>query len=148
MFDGFRTVGTTSASIAATLGYRDGRRMTFDEDPAVVRRIVVYVFHVRVPPLTALAVSIPNRNPTGLDSGRKPARAAKSATCFNRRSRAATNTELSGRTADFTPRRRLWFQQAGAQRNARMRSGRIRQSSRRKLSSYSISKRSLCLASS
>jgi len=36
---GFRAIGTTSAGIAATLGYPDGQRMGLEENLAVVRRI-------------------------------------------------------------------------------------------------------------
>jgi 2-methylisocitrate lyase-like PEP mutase family enzyme len=38
--EGFRAVGTTSAGIAATLGYPDGQRMSLEESVAVVGRIV------------------------------------------------------------------------------------------------------------
>jgi len=36
---GFKAIGTTSAGIAATLGYPDGQRMSLEENLAVVRRI-------------------------------------------------------------------------------------------------------------
>jgi len=36
---GFKAIGTTSAGIAATLGYPDGQRMSLEENVAVVRRI-------------------------------------------------------------------------------------------------------------
>lgn len=37
--EGFKAIGTTSAGIAATLGYPDGQRMTLAENLAVARRI-------------------------------------------------------------------------------------------------------------
>jgi 2-methylisocitrate lyase-like PEP mutase family enzyme len=37
--EGFKAVGTTSAGIAATLGYADGQRMSLRENAEVVRRI-------------------------------------------------------------------------------------------------------------
>jgi 2-methylisocitrate lyase-like PEP mutase family enzyme len=49
-FDGFKAIGTTSAGIAATLGYGDGQWITLDENPGVVRRIVAYALHVREHP--------------------------------------------------------------------------------------------------
>jgi len=39
--EGFRAIGTTSAGIAATLGYSDGQQMSLFENLDVVRRIVV-----------------------------------------------------------------------------------------------------------
>jgi 2-methylisocitrate lyase-like PEP mutase family enzyme len=41
--EGFRAVGTTSAGIAAALGFADGERMTVDDNLAVCRRIVEHV---------------------------------------------------------------------------------------------------------
>ena len=38
--EGFKAVGTTSAGIAATLGYPDGQRMSLLENIEAVRRIV------------------------------------------------------------------------------------------------------------
>jgi 2-methylisocitrate lyase-like PEP mutase family enzyme len=38
--EGFKAIGTTSAGIAATLGYADGQKMTLAENIEVVRRIV------------------------------------------------------------------------------------------------------------
>jgi 2-methylisocitrate lyase-like PEP mutase family enzyme len=38
--EGFNAIGTTSAGIAATLGYADGQKMTLTENIEVVRRIV------------------------------------------------------------------------------------------------------------
>jgi 2-methylisocitrate lyase-like PEP mutase family enzyme len=38
--EGFKAIGTTSAGIAATLGYADGQRMSLAENMDVVRRIV------------------------------------------------------------------------------------------------------------
>jgi 2-methylisocitrate lyase-like PEP mutase family enzyme len=38
--EGFKAIGTTSAGIAATLGYADGQNMTLAENIEVVRRIV------------------------------------------------------------------------------------------------------------
>lgn len=38
--EGFQAIGTTSAGIAATLGYADGQRMSLAENMDVVRRIV------------------------------------------------------------------------------------------------------------
>ncbi len=40
---GFKAIGTTSAGIAASLGYPDGERMSLAETIEVVRRIVQYV---------------------------------------------------------------------------------------------------------
>ena len=37
---GFQAIGTTSAGIAASLGYPDGQKISFDEHLAIVRRIV------------------------------------------------------------------------------------------------------------
>lgn len=48
-FDGFKAIGTTGAGITVTLGYRDGQRMTLDENPGVLRRIVASVLRVRGP---------------------------------------------------------------------------------------------------
>jgi 2-methylisocitrate lyase-like PEP mutase family enzyme len=48
-FDGFRAIGTTGAGVAPTLGYREGQRMTLEENPGVVRRIVASVLRVRGP---------------------------------------------------------------------------------------------------
>jgi 2-methylisocitrate lyase-like PEP mutase family enzyme len=45
-FEGFKAVGTTSAGVAATLGYPDGQRISLAEAVEVVRRIVA---QVRVP---------------------------------------------------------------------------------------------------
>lgn len=41
--EGFKAIGTTSAGIAATLGYPDGQRMSLGETTDVVRRIVEHV---------------------------------------------------------------------------------------------------------
>jgi 2-methylisocitrate lyase-like PEP mutase family enzyme len=41
--EGFRALGTTSAGIAATLGFADGERMTLEDNLAVCRRIVDHV---------------------------------------------------------------------------------------------------------
>ncbi|UCE17185.1 MAG: isocitrate lyase/phosphoenolpyruvate mutase family protein [Gemmatimonadota bacterium] len=41
--EGFKAIGTTSAGIAATLGYPDGQRMSLDETTEVVRRIVEHI---------------------------------------------------------------------------------------------------------
>ena len=41
--EGFKAVGTTSAGIAATLGYPDGQQMSLAETIAVVERIVCHV---------------------------------------------------------------------------------------------------------
>jgi 2-methylisocitrate lyase-like PEP mutase family enzyme len=41
--EGFRAVGTTSAGIAAALGFADGERMALDDNLAVCRRIVEHV---------------------------------------------------------------------------------------------------------
>ncbi len=38
--EGFKAIGTTSAGIAATLGYADGQKMSLVENLEVVRRIV------------------------------------------------------------------------------------------------------------
>jgi 2-methylisocitrate lyase-like PEP mutase family enzyme len=38
--EGFKAIGTTSAGIAATLGYGDGQQMSLAENMEVVRRIV------------------------------------------------------------------------------------------------------------
>lgn len=41
--EGFKAIGTTSAGIAATLGYPDGQRMSLIENMEVVRRIINHV---------------------------------------------------------------------------------------------------------
>lgn len=41
--EGFKAAGTTSAGIAATLGYPDGQRMSLEETTAVVRRIAAHI---------------------------------------------------------------------------------------------------------
>jgi 2-methylisocitrate lyase-like PEP mutase family enzyme len=41
--EGFRAIGTTSAGIAATLGYPDGQRMSLEENLEVVARIAHHV---------------------------------------------------------------------------------------------------------
>ena len=38
--EGFKSIGTTSAGISATLGYADGQKMSLVENLNVVRRIV------------------------------------------------------------------------------------------------------------
>lgn len=41
--EGFKAVGTTSAGIAAALGFADGERMSLDDNLAVCRRIVAHL---------------------------------------------------------------------------------------------------------
>lgn len=67
--EGFKAIGTTSAGIAATLGYPDGQRMTLEENLAVVRRIAV---QVRVP----VSADIEAGYATSIDGVVRAARAA------------------------------------------------------------------------